>query len=301
MLASAREIPDTLTEIGRLRELTFRDAGEGTGKATDLDEFDATYRHLFIYDDRARRLVGSYRLGLTDELIPARGPAGLYTATLFRYDHRHLAALTPGLELGRSFVRAEYQRHPLALLLLWQGIGHFVAANPRYRMLFGAASISDAYPSITRKLLVRFLTEAFGPGEFKALARPTTPPRFSRFRDRETELACETITTLEDADRLVAAIDPHNRGVPILLRQYLRLGARLIGFNVDPAFGDALDGLIVVDLLKAPRRHIERYMGAEGYQAFCQFHTGSSQTANPSGSPSAEVTTPSRTRAEAVS
>ncbi len=278
MIAAAAEIPVTLAEIGRLRELTFRDVGEGTGKATDLDAFDQSYRHLFIYDDRARRLVGSYRLGLTDELVPANGPAGLYTATLFRYDQRHLAALTPGLELGRSFIRAEYHRHPLALLLLWEGIGRFIVANPRYRMLFGAASISDAYPSITRKLLVRFLTEAFGPGEFKALARPTTPPRFSRFRHRETELACETITTLEDADRLVAAIDPQNRGVPTLLRQYLRLGAHLIGFNVDPAFGDALDGLIVVDLLRAPRRHIERYMGTEGYRAFCQYHASDSAT-----------------------
>lgn len=292
LLARAHQIPATLTEIGRLRELTFRDAGEGTGKPTDLDEFDTTYRHLFIYDDRANRLVGAYRLGLTDELIPARGPASLYTATLFRYDHRHLAALTPGLELGRSFIRSEYQRHPLALLLLWQGIGHFVAANPRYRLLFGAASISDAYPSITRKLLVRFLTEAFGPGEFKALAKPTTPPRFSRFRERETELACETITSLDDADRLVAAIDPHNRGVPILLRQYLRLGARLIGFNVDPAFGDALDGLIVVDLLKAPRRHIERYMGPEGYRSFCKFHHAEPPTDSPTHN---RTTTPTPT------
>jgi len=272
LIAGAGEIPRVLEEIGRLREVTFRAVGEGTGQATDLDRFDRTYRHIFVWDDAQQRVVGAYRLGLTDELVRPGVTDALYTATLFRYRPAQLRLLVPGIELGRSFVRAEYQRDYSPLLLLWQGIGRFVAANPRYKLLFGTASISDTYSSLTQKLLVRFLTAAFGPGEFADLAEPKLPPRFARSRERETDLACSTISDVGDADDLVAAIDPHGRGVPVLLRHYFRLGARLIGFNVDPTFGNALDGLIVVDLTKAPTRLVARYMGQDGYRAFMAHH-----------------------------
>lgn len=272
VMARAEDIPNVLLEIGRLRERTFRAVGEGTGAERDLDGFDRTYRHLFVWDDARRRVIGAYRLGLTDELCADGRPEGLYTATLFRYRPEQMRLLVPGIELGRSFVRAEAQKGYAPLLLLWQGIGRFVAENPKYRLLFGTASISDTYPSLTRKLLVRFLTATCGPGEFARLAEPTSPPRFSRGRERETELACRTIGSVEEADALVASIDPHGRGIPVLLRQYLGLGARLIGFNVDAAFGNALDGLIVVDLTRAPRRLVSRYMGLARYEAYLRHH-----------------------------
>ncbi|MBL8991620.1 MAG: GNAT family N-acetyltransferase, partial [Phycisphaerae bacterium] len=272
VMARAEDIPNVLLEIGRLRERTFRAVGEGTGAERDLDGFDRTYRHLFVWDDARRRVIGAYRLGLTDELCADGRPEGLYTATLFRYRPEQMRLLVPGIELGRSFVRAEAQKGYAPLLLLWQGIGRFVAENPKYRLLFGTASISDTYPSLTRKLLVRFLTATCGPGEFARLAEPTSPPRFARGRERETELACRTIGSVEEADALVASIDPHGRGIPVLLRQYLGLGARLIGFNVDAAFGNALDGLIVVDLTRAPRRLVSRYMGAARYEAYLRHH-----------------------------
>lgn len=288
LIASAAEIPCTLREIGRLREATFRAVGEGTGAASDLDEFDLTYRHLFVFDEaspvpgcQGGAVVGAYRLGLTDELPtePGSGAAGagvprLYTATLFRYRPDQLARLVPAIELGRSFVRAEYQRQHSPLLLLWQGIGRFVVAHPQYRLLFGTASISDSYPSMTRKLLVRFINRSFGPGEFARVATPSIPPKFARARDGETALAADHLHDLDDADRLVASLDPQGRGLPTLLRQYLRLGAKMIGFNIDPAFGDALDGLIVVDLITAPSKLVSRYMGKEGYAAFCAHHAG---------------------------
>lgn len=273
IIAPAQEIPGVLNEIGRLREITFRAVGEGTGHARDLDRFDATYQHLFLWDESSNSIVGAYRLGLTDKLCANGRTDGLYTATLFRYDPSQMRLLVPGIELGRSFIRAECQRDYAPLLLLWRGIGRFVSDNPRYRRLFGTASISDTYPSLTRKLLVRFLTTTFGGGEFAELAEPTTPPKFARFRERETELACSTISDVAEADELVASIDPHGRGVPVLLRQYLRLGAKLIGFNVDPAFGNALDGLIVVDLTKAPSRLVARYMGQERYQEYLRYHS----------------------------
>lgn len=284
LIASASEVPATLREIGRLREITFRAVGEGTGAELDLDEYDLTYRHLFVYDDAASCVVGAYRLGLTDEQPPSPTDPGLprlYTATLFRYDPQRLRRLLPAIELGRSFVRAEYQRQHAPLLLLWQGIGRFVAANPRYRRLFGTASISDTYASTTRNLLVRFITRSFGPGELGELAAPTLPPRFTRSRDGEAALAAGQLHDLDDADRLVASLDPQGRGLPTLLRQYLRLGARLVGFNVDPAFGNALDGLIVVDLLTGPSKLIARYMGAEGYAAFRAYHAAREPAAQP--------------------
>ncbi len=272
MIADHDELPHVLPEICRLREMSFRDAGEGTGKPFDTDAFDRTYKHLFVWDDVKSCIIGAYRLGLTDKLIEQSGVAGLYTSTLFRYDEAHLKLLTPGIELGRSFVRRENQNDFASLLLLWQGIGHFAAGNPQYRMLFGTVSISDDYPTLCRKLLVNFVNESVGPGEYKGLASPTSPPRFGRFRQRETELASQTIDNLDDADALVASIDPNGRGVPVLLRQYLALGAKLVGFNVDSAFGDALDGLIVVDLAKAPARRVVRYMGIKGHADFLKYH-----------------------------
>lgn len=272
LLVRAEEIPRVLREIGRLREVTFRAVGEGTGQALDLDKYDETYRHLFVYDDKAGVIVGAYRLGLTDELVPAHGLASLYTSTLFTYQPSELQRLIPGIELGRSFVRTEYQRHNASLLLLWQGIGRFAGNNPRYRYLFGTASISDTYPSVTKQLLVRFISATFGPGEWARVARPTTPPRFPHHRQREADLTLEHLDDIRDADELVASIDPQGRGIPTLLRMYLRLGARLVGFNVDPAFGDALDGLIVVDLVRAPGRTISRYMGDELYRAYMRHH-----------------------------
>ena len=156
-LATAAQIPALLDEIGRLREITFRAAGEGTGRRRDLDAFDAYYRHLFVWHRGDRALVGAYRLGLTDEIVAERGAAGLYTQTLFRYDRRLLDRLSPAIELGRSFVRAEYQRDYAPLLLLWKGIGRFVVAHRRYRRLFGPVTISHDYSSVSKHLLMAFL------------------------------------------------------------------------------------------------------------------------------------------------
>ncbi len=104
-LAEASRIPRTLQEIGRLREVTYRRVGEGTGRALDLDVFDDRYLHLFSWDRQQRQVVGAYRIGPTDRIVATHDVGGLYTRTLFRYDERLIARLTPALELGRSFVR----------------------------------------------------------------------------------------------------------------------------------------------------------------------------------------------------
>ena len=270
-LAGAAQIPALLDEIGRLREITFRAAGEGTGRSRDLDTFDGCYQHLFVWHAGDRAVAGAYRLGLTDAIVAERGEAGLYTQTLFRYDRRLLDRLSPAIELGRSFVRAEYQRDYAPLLLLWKGIGRFVAANPRYRRLFGPVTISHDYSSVSKHLLMAFLETTRRVPDLARLVAPRNPPPPARRRD-DGVVAGRTAIDLDDADALIADIEADGRGLPVLLRQYLKLNARLLGWNVDRRFGRALDGLMLVDLLDVPRPMLTRYLGKDGAATFLAAH-----------------------------
>jgi putative hemolysin len=157
MLCRAEEIPNALREIGRLRELTFRQAGEGTGKACDLDRFDMHYLHLVLWNEKEGQVAGAYRLGPANDILSRHGVRGFYTRTLFAWNRRFLKRLGPAVELGRSFIRPEYQKSYQALLLLWKGIGQYLARNPQYRVLFGPVSISNDYHPDSRQLIVRFL------------------------------------------------------------------------------------------------------------------------------------------------
>jgi putative hemolysin len=270
------ELPHVLQEIGRLRETTFRAAGEGTGRGADLDRFDETYWHLFAWDPAHARVVGSYRLGATDEIVPREGAAGLYTSTLFRYDERLLDEIGPALELGRSFVRQEYQRGFAPLLALWTGVGQFVARNPRYRRLLGAVSISSRYDSISRQLLVRFLSTAAAHPMAVRLVRPRRPLSSRAADDRILNVV--SASTLESVSELVRAIERDGKPMPVLLRQYLNLNARLLAFSVDPDFGDAVDGLMLADLTDVPRPMLRRLMGAAAAELFLECHR---ETARP--------------------
>jgi putative hemolysin len=161
----------------------------------------------------------------------------------------------PALELGRSFVRVEYQRGFQPLLLLWKGIGAYVARNPQYRVLFGPVSISNRYQPLSRRLIVSFLERHALWAEFKGLVAARNP--FRQSPERNTGL------DMEDLSAVVSDIDPSQGGIPVLLRQYLRLGGKLVGFNVDPQFADVLDGLIVVDLAQTDPKLVKRYLGQE--------------------------------------
>lgn len=267
-LARAADIPQTLREIGRLRETTFRLVGEGTGRSLDLDRFDQHYRHLFVWDAERRQVIGAYRLGLTDEILATQGADGLYTSTLFRFHPTLLDQLNPAVELGRSFVRVEYQKEFAPLMLLWKGIGHFAAANPRYRLLFGLVSISADYASLTKQILIRFLELNAKLPSLASLIAPRNPPAFGPPRGAEAAIGGRIVSSIDEVDELVAEIENDRRRVPVLLRQYLKLGAKLLGFNVDPDFGDVLDGLMLIDLMNVPRPILARYMGPERAAAF---------------------------------
>jgi putative hemolysin len=244
-ISSAAEVPHTLEEIGRLREITFRGVGEGTGRASDLDRFDRDYLHLFVRDELANRVVGAYRLGLTDQLLATHGKAGLYTHTLFEYRKTLLSELGSTIELGHSFIRAEYQRAFAPLMLLWRGIATFVSQNPKYRHLFGPVSISADYNSATRQLLMAFLDCNRAEPNLARYVQPRNPPTRGRSRRFYYRLVSTVVRTVEAVDELVADIEHAHTGMPVLLRQYLKLNARLLGFNVDPDFGNVVDGLML--------------------------------------------------------
>ncbi|MDX2154590.1 MAG: GNAT family N-acyltransferase [Bryobacteraceae bacterium] len=259
LLVTAHQAPNVLREIGRLRETTFRAAGEGTGQPLDLDRFDEHYLHLFLWNRATREIAGAYRLGQTDRL----GLDGLYTRTLFSYGRAFLERLGPALELGRSFVIGEYQKGYQPLLLLWKGIGRYVAANPRYKVLFGPVSISNDYQPASRQIMVDFLRMHEQQPDLAKLVRPRRP-----FKSREVPGWGRTAQwDLEDLASVIGDIESDQKGVPVLLRQYLKVGGKLVAFNVDPEFSDALDGLIVVDLKATSPKMLERYMGKEGAAA----------------------------------
>jgi putative hemolysin len=272
--AEADEIPRLLDEIGRLRERSFRAVGEGTGKPSDRDAFDARYLHLFVWNHQSREVVGAYRIGCTDRIVAATGVHGLYTRTLFRYDETLLARLPPALELGRSFVRAEYQRDHAALLLLWKGICAFVKRHPRYRVLFGAVSISARYTDRTRTMLMRFLEQNHLHRQLAELVSSHHP-----YSPGDVASSAGVPQTVEDADALAGTFERDGRGMPVLLRQYLKLNARVLGFNVDPMFGGVLDALMMVDLLEVDARILRRYFGAAEARAFVDYHVSPSHAA----------------------
>jgi putative hemolysin len=270
--ARGEEIPLMLREIGRLREVTFRAAGEGTGREIDLDHFDPYYLHLFVWNAERRELVGAYRLGPTDDVIARRGVSGLYTRTLFDFSETLLREVGPAYELGRSFITAGYQRTHSPLMLLWKGIGRLVATQPRYRMLFGAVSIANDYRSMTKQLLMTFLKVSGYESDLTRFVKPKNPPKLRPMRDFDSRLVSTVVGGLDEVDELVTEIESSQRAMPVLLRQYLKLNARLLGFNIDPDFGDVLDGLVLVDLTKVDRPVLARYLGRESAATFLAHH-----------------------------
>lgn len=248
-----------LRELGRQREISFRSVGEGTRRALDLDDYDAWYEHIVLWDDAASRIVGAYRVARGAEVLARRGLDGLYTASLFRYSDDAIPRIAEGLELGRSFVAPDY-RGGRSLDYLWQGIGAYLAARPRLRYLFGAVSISGALPREAREQLVAYYQRYHGAGEdLAAPGRPfeyfAAPPCFGSL-DAATAYGV-----------LKANLAVHGATVPTLYRQYTELcepgGARFLAFGVDPAFSDSIDGLVEVDLARIRPQKARRWLRRE--------------------------------------
>lgn len=269
--ARAKQIPLVLREIGRTREMTFRAIGEGTGKSIDLDEYDAFYLHLFLWDRKARKVAGAYRLGLSDELLLNSGKKSFYSHSCFKIRRRFFDKLGPSIELGRSFVRQEYQRNVSPLLLLWKGIGCFVAENPQYSKLFGPVSMSNDYSSLSRQLVVDYL---MSPQRSLPLAKYIKPRALLHQGDMPfwTEDDLAKIDSFGEISELVSLLENDGKGAPVLFRHYINMGGRFLGFSVDKHFASSLDGLVVVDLLRTNPLTLTRYMGNKGARTFYNYH-----------------------------
>ncbi|TVM19380.1 glycerol acyltransferase [Oceanidesulfovibrio indonesiensis] len=270
--AKAQAIPNILEEIGRLREHTFRQVGEGTGKGIDLDRYDEYYEHLFVWEQEKQELVGAYRIGRTDRIIEQHGIEGLYTSSLFSFKPALFERMGPALEMGRSFVRPEYQRSFAPLLLLWKGIAQYVLLSPDYKVLFGPVSISSDYSPISREMIVRYMRENNWISDLSKLVKPKVPPRLKKMRRHEIREFRNIFKSEEDVSGVITDIEPVVKGIPVLLKQYLKLGGKILAFNVDPDFNYCLDGLIYVDLTQASPRVLSNYMGKDNYINFIEYH-----------------------------
>ncbi|TAF44503.1 MAG: lysophospholipid acyltransferase family protein [Sphingobacteriales bacterium] len=250
-------IPNTIREIGRLREITFREVGEGTNKSIDLDGYDIYYQHLFIWDTEAKQVVGAYRIGRGDEIYYSYGKKGFYTNELFKVKPEFGEVFKNSLELGRSWIRKEYQQKPLPLFLLWKGILKYVIDNPQYKYLIGPVSISNNFSKVSKSLIVNFIYN----NHFDAAMADMVKPR-KKFKVDLSTIDAEVLTasgdSLKSLDSLISEIETTHIKVPVLLRQYIALNAKIICFNIDPKFSNSLDGFLVLDMENVPMDMIEK-------------------------------------------
>lgn len=251
-----------MRELGRLREVAFRQVGEGTGKRRDIDSYDAYYRHVVLWDEQLLQIVGAYRIGEVDRILRERGPDGLYTHTLFSFEDGMRSHFATGLELGRSFVQPRYQGLR-ALDYLWCGIGAYLARHPEVRYLFGPVSVSATYPEWARRMLVYFYRRYFGLPE--RLVVPRNPYVIPEADEAQLAGALHGGDYAADFRTLKQRFAAEGLAIPVLYKQYADLcdvgGTRFLGFNVDPAFGHCVDGFVMVDLLRLKAGKRERYLG----------------------------------------
>lgn len=257
IIASFEAIPNTLLEIGRLRELTFRTAGEGSGKSRDMDEHDLYYLQLIIWDKEQQQIAGGYRLGLGDRIFEQYGVNGFYTHSLFKMKPEFYPLLQKSVELGRTYITDAYQKHRLPLFLLWKGILHFLLANPQYQYLLGPVSISKDYSDASKGVIVAFVKHFFYNPSLANLVSPRKAFR-PKIKSVDTGLLAQNLKGEFDAlEKLIETIEPTHCKVPVLFKQYLRQNARFIAFNVDPKFSNCLDGLMMLDIQQLPESTIE--------------------------------------------
>ncbi len=253
----SREIPDILSEIGRLREITFREVGEGTNQSIDIDEFDLYYNQLFIWDEQEERIVGAYRMGLGREIMEQFGKRGFYLDTLFRIDDSLSELLEQSIELGRSFVVKDYQKKPMPLFLLWKGILSFMMKNPDYRYLLGPVSISNNYSPVSKDLIIKFIMANHYEWRLAQKIKPRNSYRFRSDDPYINVLMENTDRDINKLDRTIGDMDALNSGLPVLLKKYIKINAKIVCFNVDPKFNNCLDGLIVLDIYDVPKATLE--------------------------------------------
>ncbi len=263
LFAPTRVIPNLICEIGRLREITFRAVGEGTNRASDIDEYDFYYHHLIVWDEDAGSLVGAYRIGKGKEILSQYGIKGFYINSLFRIRKSFAPVLAETMELGRSFIVQDYQRKTLSLFLLWKGLLTVLLRDTGYRYLIGPVSISNEFSSFSRSLIVEFVRSNHYDKEMARYIRPRK--KFKRRVDRRADYEVIIEAAEKDISKVEKVVSDVDNGfrIPVLLKKYLELNARIIGFNVDPDFNNCLDGLIMLDVCNIPAEFVNSLSGEQ--------------------------------------
>lgn len=260
-LAPFFAIPQMIKEIGRLREVTFRGVGEGTGKEIDLDHYDVFYQHLFVWHKSEKCLVGAYRIGNGAEILKNRGSQAFYINELFKIEAGFYEVMQSGVELGRSWVRKEFQNKPLPLFLLWRAlILHFVN-NPHLKYLFGPVSISNDYTNCSKTLMVEFIKKNYFDDHLAQFVKPRKQFKVKGLKNINISTLADFGNNIKTLDSIIADIDRKHNKIPVLLRQYIAMSGRIVAFNVDPKFADCLDGLLVLNFSNMPPEMLEKLKG----------------------------------------
>ena len=264
-LAPAATIPNILREIGRLREITFREIGEGTNKAIDLDHFDTYYHHMFLWDTEAECLAGAYRMGLGTEIYEAFGIDGFYLQDLFRFEPELHDMMSKSIELGRAFIIKQYQQKPMPLFLLWKGIVHTTLRFPNHKYLIGGVSISNRFSNFSKSLMIEFMKSHYYDPYLAQYVHPKKEFKV-KLKDADKDFVFDaTEADLNKFDKIIDEIEPGALRLPVLLKKYIKQNARLIAFNVDPLFNNAVDGLMYIRISDLPDSTVRPVM--EEFQA----------------------------------
>ncbi len=262
ILTDYKTSPNVIMEIARLREVTFRKVGEGTGNSHDIDKYDKYYQHLVVWDEAELEIVGAYRIGEGSDIIDNYGPEGFYTSSLFKFsDELTDGYLKHSIELGRSFIQKKYW-NTNALNYLWQGIGAYIANSPHVKFLFGAVSISNSYPDEAKQMILYFFRKWFSSGSVLASAKNPFKIPALNLVDYENQFKGKDYK--QDYKTLKLMLKSFGFSVPILYKHYSELctedGVKFLDFCVDESFANCIDGLILVDVGKIKDEKRERFI-----------------------------------------
>lgn len=254
--AGYNDIPSIMREIGRQRELTFRKIGEGSNLPFDLDEYDEHYHHLFLWDSQAKKLAGAYRMALGAEVMKKHGIDGFYTSSLFEFDPELRPFFRKVIEMGRAYISSEYQQKPLPLFLLWRGIVHVCLRNPEHKFLMGGVSISDKFSEFSKSLMIEFMRSHYYDSAVAQYIHPKHDFKV-KLKERDKNLFFDEVESdLNKLDKIIDDLEPEMR-MPVLIKKYIKQNAKVISFNVDPSFNDAIDGLMYIRISELPESTIK--------------------------------------------
>lgn len=256
----ADKIPSILHEIGRLREITFREVGEGTNESIDLDKFDQYYHHLFLWDDEAQRIAGAYRMGLGGEIYLKYGIEGFYLNELFRFEPELFETMHQSIEMGRAFIIKEYQQKPMPLFLLWKGIIHTTLRFPEHKYLIGGVSISNQFSDFSKSLMIEFMKSNYYDPYIAQYIHPKKAYKV-KLKDADKDFIFnETEADLNKFDKIIDELEPGALRLPVLIKKYIKQNAKVVAFNVDPLFNNAVDGLMYIRIADIPESTMKPVM-----------------------------------------